>query len=369
MEKIVKPVARPIFLKDSSIEIFNQIKKQARQIISELEPKRKKVLPVKAALFPLLYFSAYASALIWGQHKSIFYGSYFFMGIMLMIIFLNLIHDAVHGSLFKNKLLNKLYVYFFDLIGANSFVWKIRHTRLHHNYPNILGWDSDIDQSPLARVFPHGPFSKIHKYQHIYLPLLYPFYLINWLLVRDFKDYFSKKRVIWKVATIPKAEYVKLFLFKGLYLFYTIVIPVLVLHIGWMQAIAAFLIMVFTGSIFSLIVLLSPHANVDNDFPLPDNNNHIGTSWFIHQISHTNDVHHNNWFTRFFMGSFNYHVIHHLFPSESHIYYPELTAMLKKEAKKYNLPYRSYSLVHTLKTHYQLLKKNNMPENIFEETM
>ncbi len=138
MEKIVKPVARPIFLKDSSIEIFNQIKKQARQIISELEPKRKKVLPVKAALFPLLYFSAYASALIWGQHKAIFYGSYFFMGIMLMIIFLNLIHDAVHGSLFKNKLLNKLYVYFFDLIGANSFVWKIRHTRLHHNYPNIF---------------------------------------------------------------------------------------------------------------------------------------------------------------------------------------------------------------------------------------
>jgi linoleoyl-CoA desaturase len=69
------------------------------------------------------------------------------------------------------------------------------------------------------------------------------------------------------------------------------------------------------------------------------------------------------------MGSFNYHVVHHLFPSVSHVYYPEITAALKEEAIKNNLPYKSFTLVHTLLSHYKLLKKNGMVENIFEETM
>ena len=95
------------------------------------------------------------------------------------------------NTLFKNKRINNWYVHFFDLLGANSYIWKIRHIRLHHNYPNVMGWDSDFEQSEMARVFPHGHYSKMHKYQHIYLPFLYPFFLLNWLLIRDFKDFFN----------------------------------------------------------------------------------------------------------------------------------------------------------------------------------
>jgi linoleoyl-CoA desaturase len=231
-----------------------------------------------------------------------------------------------------------------------------------------MGWDSDIDQSPLARIFPYGPFSKVHKYQHLYLPFLYSFYLLNWLLVRDFKDYFNRKRVIWKVTHIPKAEFEKLFLFKAFFLFYLIVVPAMA-GAGWLKSITAFLLMVFTATVLSLLILLSPHANTDHNFPLPDENNQMPESWFMHQINHTNDVIHDNWFIRFFMGSFNYHVVHHLFPSVSHVYYPEITAALKEEAIKNNLPYKSFTLVHTLLSHYKLLKKNGMVENIFEETM
>lgn len=359
----------PVYKKDSSDEIFNHIKEQARRIVTELEPKRKHILPLKAILFPLLFLGSYLSALAWGKTTWILYTSYFFLGILIMIIFLNLIHDAVHETLFSNKLVNKFYIYFFDLLGANSYVWKIRHTRLHHNYPNIVNWDSDIDQSPLARIFPYGPYSRSHKYQHIYLPFLYPFYLINWLLVRDFKDYFNKKRIVWKVTTIPKKEFVKLFLFKAFFLMYTIALPVWILNISWLKSISAFLVMMFTASIFSLIVLLSPHANADHDFPLLDEKNQVPSSWFMHQISHTNDLTHDNRFVRFFMGSFNYHVIHHLFPRISHIYYPELTAMLKEEAEKNHLPYKSFSLIYSLRSHYHLLKNNRQPENIFEDTM
>ena len=89
----------------------------------------------------------------------------------------------------------------------------------------------------------------------------------------------------------------------------------------------------------------------------------------MHMLITTNDITHDNWFTRFFMGCFNYHVVHHLFPNVNHAYYPEITSVLKQQAEKYNLPYRQFSLIHSLKNHYKLLKNNRHLDNIFEETM
>ena len=75
------------------------------------------------------------------------------------------------------------------------------------------------------------------------------------------------------------------------------------------------------------------------------------------------------WFTRFFMGCFNYHVIHHLFPNVSHIYYPEINKILERYVAEYRLPYRKVPLLVSLKNHFRLLKENRMQENIFEEVM
>jgi len=365
MERAVKP----LFAKDERDELFYRIRGRVNRAVAALEPKYKKVRLLKAILYPSLYCIIYGIALLTGKNAIALYCCYAGLGLLLVINFLNLIHDAVHGVLFSSRRWNAIYVRFFDLMGANSYVWSVRHTRLHHNYPNIMGWDSDVEQSSLARIFPHGAFSRIHKYQHVYLPFLYPFYLLNWLLVRDFKDFFNKRKPVWKVTAIPRSEYVKLFAFKLFFLFYMIVLPVLVLHIGWGQAIAAFLVMVFTASIFSLLVLLSPHANTENEFPLPDDTNSLPDSWFLHQLRHTNDVNQDNWFIRTFMGSFNYHVAHHLFPAVPHVYYPEVTAIIREEAEKHGLPYKAYPLKVTLVNHYRLLKENRQPFTIFDETM
>jgi len=349
--------------------IFKKLRDDVKNVVNELQQKKQNEILIKVILFPLAYIVAYLVAIRWGNNIFIFYTCYFLLGLLLVIIFLNIIHDAVHGVIFKTKWLNNLYVCFFDLMGANSFIWKQRHVRFHHNYPNINGWDTDIEQSKMFRVFPHGEYSGMHKYQHIYLPLLYPFYLANWLLIRDFKDFFNKRKTVRKLITIPRIEYVKLFFFKIAFFFYLIILPKLVLGISWWQIFGAFAIMLFTASIFSLIVLLSPHANTESDFPLPDDDNQLPYSWMTHMLLTTNDITNDNFFIRFFMGAFNYHVAHHLFPNINHVYYPEITERLKHYAKHNNLPYREYSLLTSLKNHYSLLKQNRMKENIFEETM
>jgi linoleoyl-CoA desaturase len=362
-------MVKPLFSSDQEKKVFISLRKDAQEIVNLLEPQRKGEIVLKAILFPVIYLLIYCAALFLGKHIVFFYTCYFFLGLVLVFVFLNTIHDAVHGTIFRSKGANQLYVYLFDIIGANSFIWKVRHVRFHHNYPNVEGWDTDIDQSKLARVFPRGPYTKIHKYQHIYLPVLYPLYLANWLLVRDFKDFFIRKRTVHKLVHIPAIEFVKLFIFKGFFFSYTIIIPKFVLDISWGQAIVAFSILLFTASIFSLVVLLSPHANTQNEFPLPDDQNQLPHNWLVHMMVTTNDVSHHNWFTRYFMGCFNYHVAHHLFPHINHVYYPEITKLLKQYAKQYQLPYRECSLITSLINHYKLLKQNRMPENIFEEAM
>lgn len=363
--RTVKPIY-PLF---DEPPVFKQLRQEAQTTVRQLEPQRKSTIVLKALLFPLLYILFYAAALRWGNNPPVLYGCYFLLGVVLVCLFLNVIHDAVHGTIFKSKGANRLLVHSFDLMGANSFIWQVRHVRFHHNYPNVQGWDTDIEQSKIFRVFPHSEVSPFHRYQHLYLPLLYPFYLANWLLVRDFKDFFDPRSTVRKLVRIPTVEYIRLLVFKAFFLFYMIVLPVWVLAISWAEALTAFAIFLFTASIFSLSVLLSPHANTESSFPLPDSQNRLPHPWLMHMLLTTNDVKGDNFFTRFFMGCFNYHVAHHLFPNINHVYYPEITARLKELARKYGLPYREYPLATSLKNHYRLLKQNRIQENLFEETM
>jgi linoleoyl-CoA desaturase len=360
---------KPQFQRTKEDTLFRSLRKEVNEMVAVLSPGKQRIITAKALIFPLLYVAAYTTALVYGSEPSIFYLCYFFLGIFLVMNFLNLIHEAVHHTLFQNKKFNDWYVYAFDLMGANSYVWKLRHTRLHHNYPNIMGWDSDIEQSSLARIFPTGKFYRLHKYQHIYLPILYPLYLFNWLLVRDFKDFFDSRKLVHKITKIPPMEYVKLFIFKAFFLFYLLVLPAIILQISLLQIVCAFFIMMVTASIFALIVLLPPHANVESEFPQVSANGEMPSGWFMHQLSTTNDVKEDNWFIRFFLGSFNYHIVHHLFPNVHHIYYPEINKLLEKYAQEHQLPYRRFPILTCLRNHFYLLKNNSVHENLFEETM
>lgn len=362
-------VKKPSFIKDKGDDIFLLLRTEAKKIVALLEPVRKKEILFKAFLFPSVYFLLWGSALIYGNNSWILYSCYFTMGLFIVLNYLNIIHDAVHHTIFKSRGMNDAYAYIFDIMGANSYIWETRHIRYHHNYPNVGEWDTDIDQSPIVRILPRSGISRLHRYQHIYMPFIYPLFLFNWLLVRDFKDFFGKNRTVRKLVSIPKIEYVKLLFFKSVFITYLLIIPKIVLGITWIKIIGAFVILVLTASIFSLIVLLPPHANIESEFPVPDRNKKLPYGWFLHMLKTANDVDGENWFTRFVLGNYNYHVVHHLFPNIHHVYYPEIVKVLKKFATEYNLPYRSYPLFRTLKNHHLLLKQRSSDFNIWEEDM
>lgn len=340
-------------------ELLIALHRKITALVGELPQGRLVVQKIKVFLLPAIYLFLYGTALVLSHHFWQFCLLYSLMGIMLVVIFSNLIHELCHGNIFKSARTNAMAYHIFDLLGANSFIWKQRHLLLHHRYPNVNGWDADVEQKGPIAVFPNEPVSDIHRNQHWYVFMLYPLFLLNWLLVRDFRDYFfSKNRTIMKAISIPMREYIKLFFFKAFFLGMTIVLPSLYTEFNVLQVILAFLIFIIIASLTAMLILLTPHINSGNEFPTINDRGEIPISWLRHQLITTNDITTSNWFTRNVLGNFNFHVAHHIFPRISSVYAPEVTAAVEAFLLEHDLPYRSYPLGKSFRMHYKLIKAN-----------
>lgn len=256
----------------------------------------------------------------------------------------------------------------FDMIGANSYMWSKRHIRLHHNFTNVEGWDSDIEKSKFLKVHPGSVKKAGYRYQHL-LILIYPLFITNWFLIRDFKDFFYPRMIVRKTGGAPFKQYLKLFFFKIFFVGYLVVIPALLTPFTTIQIFLALFMMLLTAGLFALTVLLPPHVNTGNQFPMADNEMNLSQSWLMHQLNTTNDVTSSNWFTRHIMANSNFHIVHHLFPNISYVYAREVTEVIKKYNREAGLPYRSYPMVTTFKNHYKLMRSNARPADILEEDM
>ena len=159
---------------------------------------KTEVAQFRALFFPALYFLIYAISIGNVTHQGIFLAGYLAMGVVIVLIFINLLHEVAHETLFENKWKNRWLLVVFDLLGANCYIWKNRRIICHHGLQNITGWDSDIVQAGLLRVFPVSPHRPIHQGQHLWMFLVYPLYLINWVFIRDFKDFFNKSQTVRK---------------------------------------------------------------------------------------------------------------------------------------------------------------------------
>lgn len=352
---------------------YRILKKKVDAVVKDLPKSRNTAKKVTTFFCISLYAIIYVLAISNIENVGLYYLLYAGLGFAIVFIFLNIIHDAVHNHVFKKNWSNNLVLIVFDLLGANSFIWKNRHIKMHHNYQNIMGWDSDIEQAGPVKIYPAAETKPIHKKQHILVFFMYPLYLFNWVMIRDFKDFFQEDRCIKKkLDKIPLVEYVKLFFFKFFFIFYMVLIPIF-LGQSISTAIGALLVMLVVGSLVALTILLTAHPNLTNGFPVPDENGKMPNSWLEHQFITTNDVTLNNWFSRNLMGNFNYHIVHHIYPNISPVYSPEATQVIKDYAEENGFEYKSWTIWKALFHHYMLIKSNadnaRSEFNILEEDM
>lgn len=285
-----------------------------------------------------------------------FYCYYLLMGLSILLTAFNISHDAAHGVAVKNKYWNKLlFSISFNLQGNNAYVWGKNHNESHHLYTNIEGSDIDVLNNPLFRMTATQPLKKMHRYQHLYAPLLYLLYSLNWFLFRETLMLFNYSSRTIKIE-IPKIEIVKLILFKLLYLGYMIILPICLLPFGWQHVLWAFLLNHFIVSWIFVAVLGVSHLSDYVTHPEPDANNQLDMSWPKLQMCTSVDYNADSKLFNWTLGGFNAHALHHLLPDISHVHYLEILPIFRKLAAKHGITYMEMPYQKSLAAHFRFLK-------------
>lgn len=234
------------------------------------------------------------------------------MGVFLIIAAMSLVHDAAHGVYSPKPWVNQVLLRFANLAGGDGYMYKYKHTISHHPYTNIHGLDIDLEQSGMVKVSPFTKSKKQHNFQIYYMKLLYPFFILFWVLLRDFKYYNRKKIGLVEAHHAPHHWFFLVFS-KLFYLCYMLVIPALVLNMPFLMILAGFLCMQVGSGIIAMFALLANLAVEDSVFIKPDEDGIFNCSWGKHQLRTTDDYSPNSKLFSYLFSGLNHHVAHHLF--------------------------------------------------------
>lgn len=312
---------------------------------------------LKAGLYLAIYVWLYSRILLGQCTPQTALWLWAGLGFMGILVGLNLSHDAAHDSLSKNKRLNKvLYYLTFNTLGANAYLWQLRHVQSHHLFPNVDGCDADIDDNPFVRLSPHKPLHGYHRWQHLYAPLLYLFYTLIWVFIKDFAILSKRKLANLRDIQHPKMEVVLFFILKIFYVLCFVALPYWIG--GWtlQQILTGFLVMHFVASYAFIFGLSVSHFAAGRAFPNVDAQGYIDRSWSKHQVAASLDYHATRAWANWLFGGFNAHVAHHLFPNISHVHYPKISEFIAALAPKHNLLYQNTTLPKAIGAHFEYLR-------------
>ncbi|GJM34719.1 MAG: fatty acid desaturase [Saprospiraceae bacterium] len=283
-------------------------------------------------------------------------------GFCTAMIGLNIGHDAIHGAYTNNPKLNKRIGLFFNLVGANDYVWNISHNIVHHTYTNIPHHDEDIHQIPILRMEPTQERWWIHRFQHIYAFFLYGLASISWVFIKDYVKFFQHQLGGHYRETFPKREIFRLFFFKAIYYTVFLVIPLLVIDFPWYWILAGFFAAHFVEGFTMAIIFMLAHIIEGTSFPEPGPDGKVDMPWADLQMYTTSNFAAKNPVVNYLFGGLNFQIEHHLFPMVCHVHYPKISEIVKQTAKEYNLPYLEHeTFFGAIGSHVRVLKKFGSP--------
>ncbi len=339
MKRVIFNKPDPGFYQSVKTAVDEYFSRQHLKKTGNLQLYFKTVLFIPSALLAYLY-------LLLGQYSAL--GGLLLslaLGLLLALIAINIMHDACHGSFSGKNWVNYTMGLTMNALGSNAFLWKIKHNILHHTYTNIDGIDNDIAQWPILRQSPVQKWKPAHRYQYLYMFPLYGISTLVWTLIFDFTKYFSRKISSTEIKHISLKEHLLFWISKFLYVFFYTLIPVVML--GWQNWLTGFLLVHITmGSSLTILFQLA-HLVGNTNFESPGKvSTEIESSWAIHEVMTTSNFATGNKFVSWLAGGLNFQIEHHLFPRISHVHYPVLSNIVRKECALYDLPYHCYPTVN-----------------------
>jgi linoleoyl-CoA desaturase len=271
---------------------------------------------------------------------------------------MSVMHDAVHGALSGKKWVNELVSMSMYVLGGSPFTWKVQHNLLHHTFTNVHGYDEDFESLPVLRLNWAAKLKKLHRWQHIYAPLLYCLMTFA-MIISDFSQLvrYNKRGLVAQVKGNAKAELVKIIITKVLYAGYIFALPMIFSSQPWWLILIGFAVMHMVAGLFMATIFQLAHVIEGVDQVTPDPETGVQSEWAAHQLATTANFARNNRILGFFIGGLNFQIEHHLFPHISHVHYRRIAPIVEKTAKEHGLQYiQKKSFFHALISHIRMLR-------------
>lgn len=279
------------------------------------------------------------------------------IGSAMAAIGFNVQHDGSHGAYSRRGWINSLMAMTLDVLGGSSYYWKKTHNLVHHSFTNITGHDGDIDLGSLARLSPHQPRHWFHRWQHLYMWLLYGFVAIKWQFHDDVFGYFRGGIGHYRFAR-PQGRDLAVFV-GGKVLFLTLAFGIPLYFHSWYAVLGCYLLASFAQGILLSTVFQLAHCLEQAEFPQPHNlTGRMENDWAVHQVETTVDCARENRLLTWFTGGLNFQVEHHLFPQICHIHYPAISVVVEETCREFGLNYRcNDTIAGAIRSHYRWLRK------------
>lgn len=283
------------------------------------------------------------------------------LGIATAGIGFNIMHDGGHQAWSERRWINRALAMTADVVGGSSYVWQWKHGRFHHTWVNIAGHDSDIDLGVLARLSPLQRRRPWHRWQHLYLWVLYGVTLIRWHMYGDFRDIITGT-IGDRPFKRPRDADLAVFVL-GKLAFFTLAfgLPLLLHSIG-----VVLLFYTVTAAVAGLLLALVfqlAHVVDAAAFPAPQADSlQMDTPWAIHQLQTTVDFARDNRVLSWLIGGLNFQVEHHLFPRISHVHYPTVARVVKDTCREFGVCYLEQpTFAAAIASHYRWLRQLGSP--------
>ena len=349
----------PKFKNVSGTNFHKELKKRVNNYFIENNKKSTGnfSLYFKAVLFWVLYVALYVHVVFFTPASWLALTECLLMGGLTAGIGFNVMHDGGHGSFSESPFWNRIAAFSVNGLGASAIMWNNKHNIIHHTYTNIAGVDDDIEIKPMLRMCESQKKYKIHRFQHIYVWLLYTQLLIIWVFATDYTKYFRQKVGSVPIKKMSTFDHFAFWTAKVGYYIMMIALPIYM--VGFLPWLAGFAVLaMFAGLVLSIVFQLA-HTVEETSFPVPAaNTNDIENEWAIHQIETTANFATKNKLISWLVGGLNFQIEHHLFPKISHIHYPAISKIIKNTCAEFNVKYIEYrKMRHALVSHALYLRK------------
>ncbi len=277
------------------------------------------------------------------------------LGLAAAGIGFTIMHDANHRAFSKTPWVNQVMGLSLDLVGGSSYVWSAKHLA-HHSYTNCTEHDPDINSLPLARFDPAQQPRPWHRYQHVYIWLLYTMVTVRWQFMSDFSFLVRGRagqmrlrppngRALWTLAAG-----------KIVFLIWAVVIP-LMFH-PFLEVAAMFLLVSIVASLALSLVFQLSHCVEETVFIDPADPRDAAVAWHVHQVESTVDFAKGNRLVGFYTGGLNHQIEHHLYSRLPHTIYPRIAPLVEAAAQRHGITYTHQPTIKAaLGSHTRWLKQ------------